>query len=391
MRFIQNEEDLHLKNLPTLDEMITFLKDSMKIIIITTVSIFSLFLLGIGYTIFTDSKINENAINTEEQEIKLNELDQNIPFEAQLDPEEIELIMKNFQKNGGVAFSFYTETETGEPFLANSLMEELLISQNVLERIEEGAGTTIEPSPDLALQVTLNPNTQVMTLKVGTGDKQKNQVIADAYFDLISQEDNSFFDNKTVYIVTEPEVIKSYEIESEAVTESDISVDATNDLSYKRIILYAVLAVIVGGGAGIFIALIRNLLKKEVTDLYGFAIKDNDTVLNMSNNKYLNNTEKYDQLIHAVLHPEKKIKLVLSEENLDNYIVEKLNSTSKEQLEKKQYSVLFTNSVSEVNPAISVDEVIIICKKYKTTKKWYEKQRELLKVYRGSEIKVILI
>jgi len=391
MRFIQNEEDLHLKNLPTLDEMITFLKDSMKIIIITTVSIFSLFLLGIGYTIFTDSKINENAINTEEQEIKLNEIDQNIPFEAQLDPEEIELIMKNFQKNGGVAFSFYTETETGEPFLANSLMEELLISQNVLERIEEGAGTTIEPSPDLALQVTLNPNTQVMTLKVGTGDKQKNQVIADAYFDLISQEDNSFFDNKTVYIVTEPEVIKSYEIESEAVTESDISVDATNDLSYKRIILYAVLAVIVGGGAGIFIALIRNLLKKEVTDLYGFAIKDNDTVLNMSNNKYLNNTEKYDQLIHAVLHPEKKIKLVLSEENLDNYIVEKLNSTSKEQLEKKQYSVLFTNSVSEVNPAISVDEVIIICKKYKTTKKWYEKQRELLKVYRGSEIKVILI
>ncbi|MFL2100931.1 hypothetical protein [Desemzia sp. FAM 23991] len=380
-----------MKNLPTLDEMITFLKDSMKIIIITTVSIFSLFLLGIGYTIFTDSKINENAINTEEQEIKLNELDQNIPFEAQLDPEEIELIMKNFQKNGGVAFSFYTETETGEPFLANSLMEELLISQNVLERIEEGAGTTIEPSPDLALQVTLNPNTQVMTLKVGTGDKQKNQVIADAYFDLISQEDNSFFDNKTVYIVTEPEVIKSYEIESEAVTESDISVDATNDLSYKRIILYAVLAVIVGGGAGIFIALIRNLLKKEVTDLYGFAIKDNDTVLNMSNNKYLNNTEKYDQLIHAVLHPEKKIKLVLSEENLDNYIVEKLNSTSKEQLEKKQYSVLFTNSVSEVNPAISVDEVIIICKKYKTTKKWYEKQRELLKVYRGSEIKVILI
>lgn len=391
MRFTQNEEDLHLKNLPTLDEMITFLKDSMKIIIITTVSIFSLFLLGIGYTIFTDSKINENAINTEEQEIKLNELDQNIPFEAQLDPEEIELIMKNFQKNGGVAFSFYTETETGEPFLANSLMEELLISQNVLERIEEGAGTTIEPSPDLALQVTLNPNTQVMTLKVGTGDKQKNQMIADAYFDLISQEDNSFFDNKTVYIVTEPEVIKSYEIESEAVTESDISVDATNDLSYKRIILYAVLAVIVGGGAGIFIALIRNLLKKEVTDLYGFAIKDNDTVLNMSNNKYLNNTEKYDQLIHAVLHPEKKIKLVLSEENLDNYIVEKLNSTSKEQLEKKQYSVLFTNSVSEVNPAISVDEVIIICKKYKTTKKWYEKQRELLKVYRGSEIKVILI
>lgn len=374
-----------------LDEMLTFLKDNMKIIIITTVSIFCLFLLGIGYTFFTDSKINENTNNTEEQQIKLNELNQNIPFEAQLKPEEIELIMKNLQKNGGVAFSFYTETDTGESFLANALMEELLLSRNVLERIEEEVGTTIEPSPDLALQVTLNPNTQVMTLKVGTGDRQKNQVIADAYFNLISQEDNSFFDNKTVYIVTEPEVIKSYEIESESVTETDSSAEATNDLSYKRITIYAVLAVMIGFFAGIFIALIRNLLKKEVTDLYGFAIKDDDTVLNMSNNKYQNNTEKYDQIIHAVLHPEKKVKLILSEENLENYIVEKLNSTTNEQVEKNQSTILFTNSVSEVNPAISVDEVVFICKKYKTTKKWYEKQRELLKVYRSSEIKVILI
>lgn len=392
MKFTQNEEDLHLKNLPTLDEMLTFFKDNLKTIIITTFSIFSLFLLGIGYTFYTDSKIDKNANNIEEQEIKLNELDQNIPFEAQLEPEEIELMVKNFQKDGGVAFSFYTEIDTGESFLANALIKELLISHDVLEKIEKESGTVIEPSPKLAVQVTLNPNTQVMTLKVGTGDRQKNQVIADAYFNMISREDNPFFDNKTVYIVTEPKVIKNYEIESEPMTEAELSTNVGGQLSYKKIIVYAGIAIVIGIFGGFFISLIRNLFKKEVTDLYGFALKDSDTVLNVSNNKYHDKSEQYNQIIHAILQPEKKSKVVLSEENLESYIVEKLSSMSNNmKIGKNQFSILFANSVLEIDPTVSVDEIIIICKKYQTTKKWYEKQRELLKVYRKSEIKVILI
>ncbi|AGY81972.1 hypothetical protein [Carnobacterium inhibens] len=381
---------MYLKNLPTLDEIVFFLKDNIKIIITTTVLFFSLFLLGIGYTIYTDSKIDENTNILEEQEVKLSELNQDMPFEAQLEPEEIKLIMKNLQKDGGMAFSFYMENDLGEPFLANSLMNELLTSEDVLKKVEEEAGTSIDPSPELAVQVTLNPNTQVMTLKVGTGDTKKNQLIADAYFNMISSEDSSFFDNKTVYVVTEPEVIKSYEIESDSIPNSDLDINVEERFSYKKIILYTAIALIISIFGGIFIALIRNLLKKEVTDIYGFAFKDNDTILNISNNKYQNKNEKYDQMIHAILHPERDSKLILSEEELDSYIVEKLMDISNIKTNKNQNSILFSSSVSSVNPTLSFDEVIIICKKHSTTKKWYETQRELLKIYK-SEIKVILI
>lgn len=390
MKFTQNEEDMYLKNLPTLDEIVFFLKDNVKIIITMTVLFFSLFLLGIGYTIYTDSKIDENTNILEEQEVKLSELNQDIPFEAQLEPEEIKLIMKNLQKDGGMAFSFYMENDLGEPFLANSLMNELLTSEDVLKKVEEESGTSIDPSPELAVQVTLNPNTQIMTLKVGTGYTKKNRLIADVYFNMISNEDSPFFDNKTVYVVTEPEVIKSYEMESDSIPNSDLDINVEERFSYKKIILYTAIALVISIFGGIFMALIRNLLKKEVTDIYGFAFKDNDTILNISNNKYQNENEKYDQMIHAILHPERDSKLILSEQELDNYIVEKLKDKSNMKTNKHQTSILFNSSVSSVNPTLSFDEVIIICKKNYTTKKWYETQRELLKIYK-SEIKVILI
>lgn len=385
-----------MRNLPTIEELISFLKDNLKIIILSIVSCLFLFVVGIGYTIYTDSKIEDTVQNTVQEENLLDNIDETLPLEEQLEPEEIEMIVDKLQEDG-VEFSFYLEKESADPFKSPDLLKELLVSPNVLNTVEQEANTKIIPSPELAVNVSLNSDNLLLTVTVGTGDVYKNKAIADAYFKIISEENTPFFDNKTVFIVDEPETTEMLDNEDN-INETDINSSLTmGSLTPKRIILLAIAAIVLGITIGVIIALALSLLKKEVDEIYGFAVDDEDTILNMSKLNKQSKEEISKQVVHSIIHPSKKTKLVLSETKLDNEIVKKLHDEANIHFENsedlsndKEVSVIIANSIIDIDPKINIDEVAFICKKNETTKRWYENQRKLLEVY-DTETKVILL
>lgn len=385
-----------MKNLPTIDELLSFLKDNLKIIILSIVSCLILFACGIGYTVYTNNKINNTVQNTVEEENLLSDVDETIPLEEQLEPEEIELIVERLQEDG-VEFSFYLEKETADPFKSPDLLKELLISPSILNFIQQETNTVIEPNPDLAVNVSLDSENLLLTVTIGTGDVEKNKTIADAYYQIISEESGSFFENKTVYIANEPEIIQTTNSESN-IEENEV--DSTlndNGFSMNRMALLTVLAIILGAVIGVVISVAKSLLKKEVDEIYGFAIEDDDVILNLSNIKNNSTEEKSKQMVHSIIHPARRVKLTLTEEDLDEEIIAILEKQSdfyveknKLLLDKNDASILTAKSIIDIDPKISIDEVVFICKKGKTSKKWYEKQRKLLENYKVT-IKVILV
>lgn len=385
-----------MRNLPTIEELISFLKDNLKIIILSIVSCLFLFVVGIGYTIYTDSKIEDTVQNTVQEENLLDNIDETLPLEEQLEPEEIGMIVDKLQEDG-VEFSFYLEKESADPFKSPDLLKELLVSPNVLNTVEQEANTKIIPSPELAVNVSLNSDNLLLTVTVGTGDVYKNKAIADAYFKIISEENTPFFDNKTVFIVDEPETTEMLDNEDN-INETEINSSLTmGSLTPKRIILLAIAAIVLGITIGVIIALALSLLKKEVDEIYGFAVDDEDTILNMSKLNKQSKEEISKQVVHSIIHPSKKTKLVLSETKLDNEIVKKLHDEANIHFENsedlsndKEVSVIIANSIIDIDPKINIDEVAFICKKNETTKRWYENQRKLLEVY-DTETKVILL
>lgn len=386
-----------MKNLPTIEEMVSFFKENLKIIVITAISFLAIFALGTGYTIYTDNKIQNNVSETvEENTNMLSNIDESIPLEEQLEPEEIEMIMDHLQEDG-VAFSFYLEKNSAEPFQATGLLKELLISPSTIQEIEQKAETEFEINPQLAVDVDFNSNNLLMTVTIGTRNAERNQSLANAYFDMLSNETNSFFDNKTVYIVNGPQEIYKNDVNEENNENTETETPVTNNFSYKRTAVFAVIIFILGVFAGILIALLKSLFKNEVSGIYSFAVKDEDVILNLSTIKNQTENEKNNQLSHALLHPERNTKLILSEKKLETNFVKILKERTNVHLGKTYISsnndspvVLLANDIVDINPNTFIDEVIFICRKNETTKEWYENQRKLLEVYK-TVVKVILI
>lgn len=391
---------MKLKNLPTMEELISFLKDNLKLIILTIILSLCLFAVGIGYTVYTNNKTEGSTseqLTSEEQNVLIPEINETTELEEQLTPEEIDLLRKKLQETG-VAFSFYLEKEPAESFNSPSLLKELLISPSMIQTIEEETNLKIEPNPELVVDVGLNPDNALLTITIGTGNEKNNKIIANEYFKIISEESDPFFENKSVFITDKPESVEKITTKEEKQAEAGITSSMSlGGLSLKRISLLTIIVIILGAIIGVGIALINSLFKKEVNEIYGFACQDEDIFLNLSNVENSSAEEKDNQIVHSIIHPAKKVKLILAEENIEENIIIKLQKENTIQLENESFStvnfnnlVLVAKSIIDIDPKIAIDEIIFICKKNKTSKKWYTKQRKLLGNY-NALIKIILV
>ena len=356
-----------MKNLPTMKETKEFLQDNKKTIVGTALALVILYALAIAYTLFSDDKVEE-----------IKEIDPATGLELQLITDaEYKSLLEN-----AVRFDFYVENTEGYAFTNFNLMEAVLLSPEVyaaidsvepivatdaIEAMEEG-----DIPANYMIDVDTDYDTSELHITVGTGDEAKNEAIATALYEAMQAGTIPFFENKSIYLLSEPHVV-----------QLEKGPEATDETGTSSPLLYLVMGagLFIGGLLfGMLIAFFRLFFKKEITDVFNYRMSDDDKVLDLS---HTTAAEQEAALEHGIQHPAATRKLILSEEPLAPTVQKRLL-----QMEGAPY--VFAPSVLSADPLLSFDEVILVSRKNGTTKGWYKNQRTLLENY-ATPIKIILI
>ena len=351
-----------MKNIPTKEDLIGYIKGDKKTIGWTIGIFILLFMLLISYSIystFTEAREEEDQFLTQEEMVEI----------LEREPEEVTAgDVRNIEEaleQERYAFGILIEREDQTFFNYPDLITEFLISEEVVSYVEESIGEPILPSPELAVEVSQDSSTRIQEIIIGTGDVEDNQAIAAAYYEAIQQEGLiSPLDDKIIYMMdNEPFLV-------EEETWMDLVLVQIQYVSPARAVIGLIVFTILGFVAGTVIVLLKTLFKKEIPFMYELKEKESDTVLYFTQIRNDDEDDRHHKLAHAILtYPERK-KLVLSEGEI--------NIELRESLSLKNHNTELIHIADDVsNRPINMqpDEVVILVEKNKTTKSWYNNQR----------------
>lgn len=281
------------------------------------------------------------------------------------------------------SFDVYVEQDNLGVFTNSYLLESLLTRDDIVSEIEKESNLTISPvlekyneshevittTDDDPINVKRDTSTNIMTVSFGIGTGEENREAAEVYYEWFSTTDLAFFDDKSVFEISEPQVMEKETIDEQLETNSPIS-----------IIIRLILTLFGGIVLGVVISLMRVLFNKKI--MYGFAYSwgEEDIYLNYSDNN------QYNDIAHSIAQPNFGNKVILSETDLNSDFRKSLK-----ELAQDKSNLIFSSNVSQVDSTIAVDEFVIIVKRKESTKQWYQNQRRQLKSYRSSIIKVVQI
>lgn len=342
-----------MRNIPTKNELIDFLKSQRKTIFISIgVAILSHFLL-VGYNLYGNL---QNDPDLEEQYLEQNE----IYSILERDPEEISVAelreVEDALEKDRSAFSMFIELENQETFNNPNALREFLIVDETVAKVEAMSGYSLGPIPSLVVNV--EESSGIQTIIIGSGDVEANKEIARAYRQLLINGEVPLIQDKIVYEIGEEVEVIEEQTFMEIISQN---VASTSPLT---VVIGSVLSMIIGTIIGVFIALIRTIYQKEIPLLYGYELNDSDTILLYSKLKNVDENNIEQSVAHAINRNQHKKKLILAQHTLS----EELKNSIEE-------SIPVFQELSEANPLITVDEVIILTRQNKTLKSWYENQR----------------
>lgn len=353
-----------MKNIPTKDELIGYLKKGKKIIILTMSIFVVLYIILLSYSIyssFTDIR--------EEEEQFLAQAD--IVDILEREPEEVSAgdirNIENALEQDRYAFGVLIEREDQTFYNHPRLITEFLISEEVVAFVEERAGRELLPSSELAVEVSEDSNTRILEIVIGTADVDDNAIFAQAYYEAVQEEGLiAPFEDKAIYMMdSEPFLV-------ETETWMDLVLEQIQFVSPLRAVIGFIVMLILGFIAGIIIVLFKTMVSKEIPFMYELKHDDSDTVLYFNQMKGISEEEKYMKLAHAVnTFPHKK-KIILSQEKMHD----KFTSLTENLIDdSNQNEMVSFTDFSESPVTIECDEVIILVEQNKSTKDWYKNQR----------------
>ncbi|MGM9903587.1 hypothetical protein A5844_002293 [Enterococcus sp. 10A9_DIV0425] len=259
-------------------------------------------------------------------------------------------------------FSFILENSQGNIMTASGAVKQVFLTS--LQENGQFSDDVLEK-----LNVTYNDIQNTIDVQfVEEVPEQKQKQISE----LLQQEMNNgelpFFKNKTFYYINK-------EIENNRASTLQI----TEGVSTKKIILLVLVVIVITVGLGTLIVSWKEYKTKVITQKFTLG---NDVQAIDIESLDLSSKQEKQSIINALLNGTSQNKfLVLENEN----IIEKENLIISEKT--KVYSSL-ENIVEPVS--FEPEEILIVCFKKNTTKKWYKEQVEIAKALTNS-IKTIYI
>lgn len=353
-----------MKNIPTKEELIGYLKSDKKTIISTVGIFILLFVLLLAYSIyatFLDLREEEELFLSQEEIVEILERE---PEEVSArDIREIEEALEEERYAFGILVERDDQTFYNHP----ELITELLISEEVVAYVEESIGREILPSPELAVEVSEDSNTRILEIVIGTADEEDNILIAQAYYQAVQEEGLiPPLDDKAIYMMDdEPFLI---EIE----TWMDLVLAEIQFVNPIRAVMGLIFMIGFGLLAGVVIVLVKTMFRKEIPFLYELKEEESDKILYFNQLREIETEEKFRKLTHAILTFPHQKKIVLSQHNID----EKFSTLLEDRIKSENLKdVLVLNDFEESSINTHVDEIIILVEQNKTTKTWYKNQR----------------
>ena len=354
-----------MMHLPTTKQLKGFLKDNKKTVWLTALATLLLYVLGIGYTLFSNGTVEE------EQEI-----DPDTGLEVNLITAEEYAALHE----GAARFEIYIYNDEGSAFTNSTVLESVLLSPIVFTTIDTAEKVTAaqeiealeegEIPAKYILDITNNPGDNSLNVTVGTGDADKNMAIAAVLYDMISNKELPLLENKNVSMLSD-----SHEV----VIENGPEKTKEEVLGTVGYAVMAIAVLIAGTILGILIALSRLFFKKEVTDVFNYRESDEDNIIDLT---LFNEGKSDDELVHTIQHPPAQHKLILSDPALPAEVQDRL-------LKDSAAHYVFASDIVAADPKLTFDEIILVSQKNVTDKAWYKKQRTLLANY-TAPIKIVL-
>ncbi|WP_161878216.1 hypothetical protein [Alkalibacterium sp. MB6] len=263
--------------------------------------------------------------------------------------------------------SYLIEILATQPEVVSSMEQETgIVIQDVLDEFSENFDpvyTNEDP-----INIERNTSTNVMTVTIGVGTSEENQELAEAYYSWVSESEHPFFDDKNVYLLSEPEATEEEPVfvNGEGPTASIVSV-----------ILMAGIGLVFGIVAAIAIAILKALLHDKILYSFTYGWKSDDIYMRELN-------QAGDKVAYDILSGHADKVVILTEHPLSEELVNALTKMG-----QHQFSI--HSNVTSIPIDERFEECSIIIQRKLTSKDWYASQRKNLKLYPSARTKIIEI
>lgn len=319
-------------------EILKFLKNNLIKIIVGTLLIATLFT---GWTIFTLEEPEEEVLVAEAPPVN---------------------------------FHFYIEDIDEDVFTNNSLMDQYVTLPKILQTASDATNTklseVVEETENTALVnykesgytniigVTKNNSSVLHEFYVNVGNEENNMAIAEYYFNLFTEGEIPFLEDKTVYVFQGPEIEEFDEVDS-------FNVTAIEEIN---IVQTVIVGIIFGGIVTIGILVLLSFLTKKLHYFFSYTLKADDYFV-LIDEKF-NNLSEMNQLLTSYT----KNNNVVITQNTEKSHNNNYNNLMKELSDKTSFEKY--NSVFEIPNFINIDQIIYVVEEGSTSRAWYEKQRK---------------